>query len=142
VVVISVGGTVVIFDQRGFGRFNAADVKAQLKLRKVPFKQTDKLGVLEELWKKYDASHKNLSDAIAVGGRGHGVDIAAGGVAGGGNSGAVAAAVAPAAAEAVHLPADAAHNAQVAPAAAAAKGKCAVCNEFGQRADNKRFHPY
>lgn len=170
---LPIANTVVLFDQRGFGRFNAADVKAQLKLRRVLFKQTEKLGVLLEMWKTYDASHQNLSDAIAVGGRGHGV-------AGGGNcgGGAVAAAVAPAAAAApalAFIPAavpDAAHNAQVAPAAAAApfapapafipaaapdaalphnaqvapataapKRKCAICNEFGHRADNKRFHP-
>ncbi len=154
---LPIANTVVLFDQRGFGRFNAADVKAQLKLRKVPFKQTEKLGVLEEMWKTYDASHQNLSDAMAV-------------VAGGGNSGgggravavaaaaAAPAAAAPAAAEAVHLPAggaaapalafiraaapNAAHIAQVAPAAAAAaQRKCAICSEFGHRADNKRFHP-
>jgi hypothetical protein len=91
---LPIANTVVLFDQRGFGRFNAADVKAQLKLRKVPFKQTEKIGVLEEMWKTYDASHQNLSDAIAVGGRGHGV---AGGGNSGGGGGAAAAAVAPAA---------------------------------------------
>ena len=52
--------------------------------------------------------------------------IAAGGVGGGGNSsggggaGAAAAAVAP---------------------AAAALHKCAICNQYGYRSDNKKFHP-
>jgi hypothetical protein len=97
---LPVANTVIRYDQRGFGRFNAADVKAQLKLRKVPFKNTDKLGVLEELWKAHDANHISLLNAVAAG-------SVAGGGNGGGGGGACAAAVAlaPAAAEAVHLPA-------------------------------------
>jgi len=40
---LPIATTKVLYDQRGFGRFLAADVKAQLKLRSVPFKHNDKL---------------------------------------------------------------------------------------------------
>jgi hypothetical protein len=142
---LPISTVVVNYEQRGLGRFLAADVKAQLKLRHVPFKHNDKLGVLEELWKVYDASHTNLSNAIA-----------AGGVAGGGNSGVVgsggaaapvaaapAAAAPAAAAPAAAAPAAAAPvaAAPVAADAAAAQRKCAICNQYGHRSDNKKFHP-
>jgi hypothetical protein len=151
---LPISTVVVNYEQRGLGRFLAADVKAQLKLRNVPFKHNDKLGVLEELWKAYDASHSKFA--------------AGGGCNSGGGGGAAAAAVAPAAVapaavapaavapaaaeaaeaagcaaasqEVVHLPAGSA--ADVAPAAAAAaRRKCAVCNQYGHRADNQKFHP-
>ena len=149
---LPISTVVVNYEHRGLGRFLAADVKAQLKLRNIPFKHNDKLGVLMELWKAYDASHFHLFNAIAAGGV-----AGSGNSGGGGGAGAAAAAAAPAAAEAVHLPAGgaaapalafihaaapaAARIAQVAPEAAAAQRKCAVCGEFGHRADNKRFHP-
>jgi len=147
---LPISTVVVNYEQRGLGRFLAADVKAQLKLRHVPFKHNDKLGVLEELWKVCDASHTNLSNAIA-----------AGGVAGGGNSGVVgsggaaaAAAAAPAAAAPVAAAPVAAAPVAAAPVAAApvaaapvaadaaaAQRKCAICNQYGHRSDNKKFHP-
>ena len=52
-------------------------IKAQLKMRKVPLKQTDKLGVLEELWKQYDASHKHLLDVMKGNGAAAPVAVAA-----------------------------------------------------------------
>jgi hypothetical protein len=89
---LPIATTKVLYDQRGFGRFLAADVKAQLKLRSVPFKHNDKLGVLDELWKAHDAGVTNFN-AIPAGG------VAGGGNSGGGNgAGAAALAVAPAAA--------------------------------------------
>lgn len=145
---LPISNVIVLYDQRGLGRFTTADVQAQLTLRKVAFKKTDKVGTLMEIWKTYDAAAKILAPAHAAHSAG-----AAFAVGGGGGGGAEAAAKAPAAAEAMRLPAGvaaapaphapvvAAVDAAAAPAAAAAQRKCALCNQFGHRADNKTFHP-
>ncbi len=133
---LPISNTIVLFENRGLGRFTTADVQAQLTLRKVAFKKTDKLGTLMEMWKTYDAAGKLLAPA-------HAAAAAAG-----------AAAVAPAAAVAaeavgraaasqavVDLQGVSAAEVQAPAAAAAAQRKCAICDQFGHRADNKKFHP-
>ena len=113
---LPISTVIVLFEQRGFGRFLLADVQAQLKLRKVPFKQSEKLGNLMEKWKKFDYDASLVAQALLA---------AASGV--------------PAAAATVAIAAPAAAPtavSAVAPAVAArAKTTCSAC---GQEGHNKK----
>lgn len=151
---LPISNVIVLYDQRGLGRFTTADVQAQLTQRKVAFKKTDKVGTLMEMRKTYDAAANILDPAHAAHAAGAAFAVGGGGgAAAAAKAPAAVAAVALAAAEAMRLPASvaaapaphapivAAVEAAVAPAAVAPQRKCALCNQFGHRADNKTFHP-
>jgi hypothetical protein len=133
---LPIANTLIIYEQRGLGRFLASDVKAQLKLRKVPFKQTDKLGVLEELWKRFDASHKNMFVALAAAAAAAAAPVAL--------AAAAAAPVALADAAAAAAPVALAAAAQVLEAphalacAVVSSRKCRKCGSIDHRGDNAR----
>jgi hypothetical protein len=109
---LPISTVIVLFEQRGFRRFLLADVQAQLKLRKVSFKQGEKLGTLMERWKKFDYDASLVAQAMLA---------AASGV--------------PAAAATVAIAAPAATPtavSAVAPAVAArAKTTCSACRQEG-----------
>ncbi len=60
---LPISSVIVLFEQRGLGRFLVADVQAQLRLRGVLFRQGDKIGVLMEKWRVFDASAALLAAA-------------------------------------------------------------------------------
>ena len=107
---LPISSVIVLFEQRGLGRFLVADVQAQLKLRGVPFRQSDKVGVLMEKWRVLDANAALLAAA-------HVATAVSGGAV------AAAAIAAPAAAPTA--------VAVVAPAFAARKTTCSECGEPG-----------
>ena len=50
----------IIYAERGHGRFNATQIIAQLKLRGIKFKTGEKVGRLDTQWKDHDALAENL----------------------------------------------------------------------------------
>ena len=109
---LPISTVIVLFEQRGCGRFLLADVQAQLRLRKVSFRQGEKLGILMERWSEFD------SDAALV------AQAQLAGVSGVAAAAATVAIAAPAAAPTA--------VAAVAPAVAArAKTTCSLCGQAG-----------